>query len=133
MPPNKSTPLDQNNQQAQQSKAKRKFRAKQRLTLPLLSIAHTPIMMVQVIEAMYLADITVGVGKEAEQKPTVCKVLSLDTETEGLLICNKIIQSALEKVEGGYVGKVFSLRGQDIRDGKRYRDVDIVLMEEDKG
>jgi hypothetical protein len=84
-----------------------------------------------VLEGFYIGDITTGMGKEADNKPTLVKVLNLDTNEIGLLIANSIIKSTFEAVEGGYVGKVFQLRAGDIRDGKKYRDIDIVLMEEE--
>lgn len=112
-------------------KPRRKLKPKQRLTIPLLSMAHLKILTCEVLGEMYTADIVLGIGKEAEGKPTVVKVFDLDTESEGLLICNEIIKSAFIKATDGYVGKFFQLRSGEIRDGKRYRDIDIVLMEED--
>lgn len=115
----------------QESGLKRKFRPVKRLTLPLFSMAHLKILTCEVLEGFYEAEISTGLGKEATAKPYVCKVCNLDTDEQGLLIANAIIRSAFEGVEGGYVGKVFQLRSGEIRDGKKYRDIDIVLMQED--
>lgn len=117
--------------QFREVKAKRKFKAAQRLTIPLFSLSHTPLMLVEVKAEMYEADMSIGEVSEKAGKPTVCLVLNLDTEMEGLLICNEIVKSTFMRVPDGYVGKVFRLEAGQIRDGKKYRDIDIVLMEEE--
>lgn len=74
----------------------------------------------------------IGGNGEKAGKPTLAKVLNLDTNETGLLIANSIIVSTLEQVEGGYVGKCFRIQDAGTREGKRYRDVLIDLLEEDK-
>lgn len=124
------TPLQQSNQQ-QAEKSKRSFRPAKKLTIPLFSLSHTPIMLIEVLGEMYEAEMSIGEASDKAGKPTVCLVLNLDTDSEGLLICNEIVKSSFIKVEGGYVNKVFRLEAGSIREGKRYRDIDITLMEED--
>lgn len=111
---------------------KRRLKAKRRLTVPLVSMAHTPILVCLVEGEPVTMHITTGVGKEKSADPTVVPILNLDTGEDGLLICNTIILSAFSKIEGGVTGKYFSLRSSGIRDGKAYRDIDIVEMEMDE-
>lgn len=105
------------------------LKAKRRLTVPLVSMAHTPILVCLVKGEPVTMHITTGVGKEKSADPTVVPIVNLDTGEDGLLICNTIILSAFSKIEGGVTGKYFSLRSSGIRDGKAYRDIDIVEME----
>lgn len=116
------TPLSKNN---------RKFRVKETLTIPLLSVAHKGIITAQILGQMYIGDMEIGQFGENAGKPTLCKVLDLDDEKQGLLICNEIIKSSLERVDGGYIDKVFQFRAGEIREGKRYRDIEVLLMEEE--
>lgn len=85
----------------------------------------------QVLSAPYTAEDITGMGAETNTKPTVCRVLNLDTDEQGLLVVNAIIASAFAKVEGGILNKYFQLRGGDIREGKKYRDITVTLMEID--
>lgn len=109
----------------------RKFKASQRLTIPLISVAHTPLLMVEILGEMYEADMDLGSSAEKAGKPTLCRVFNLDTESDGLLICNEIIRSSFLKVEPTYVRRVFQIKAGDIRPDKRYRDIDVTLMEEE--
>ncbi|MDR5730671.1 MAG: hypothetical protein RB191_24945 [Terriglobia bacterium] len=118
------TPLMANN-----AKHAVKLRVARKLNTRLISLAHVKLLTCQVLGEMYEADMQLGNFGDAEGKPTVCRVADLDAGDEGLLICNEIIKSSLLKVEGGYVGQYFQLRAGDIREGKRYRDIDISLME----
>lgn len=68
--------------------------------------------------------------KAYDSKPTLCPIINYDEDgKEGLLICNAVIKSTLEKVDGGYIGKYFSFRDGGPKEGKKYRTVDIALLE----
>lgn len=68
--------------------------------------------------------------KAYDSKPTLCPIINYDEDgKEGLLICNAVIKSTLEKVDGGYIGKYFQLKDGGQKEGKKYRIVEIYEME----
>lgn len=108
-----------------------KLKPSRKLSLPLFSIGHSLILTVKIIASMFEGDMSLGDFGDVESKPTLCHVLNCDTGQEGFLICNAVIKSTLEKLEGGYVGRYFQFRDGGKAEGKRYRTVDITLMEEE--
>jgi hypothetical protein len=101
------------------------------LTLPLLSIAHSLILTVQITGELFKSDIEIKAINSKDPYPTVAPCINMDNGEKSLLIANAIIVSTLGKIEGGYVGKYFRLEAGNIREGKTYRDVRMTLMEED--
>lgn len=68
--------------------------------------------------------------KAYDSKPTLCLITNYDDDSkQGFLICNAVMKSTLEKVEDGYLGKYFSFRDGGPKEGKKYRTVDIALLE----
>lgn len=127
-----SQPIPLKQPDLNKSTIQRKFKAPKRLTLPLFSIAHTKILMLEFLSEFYEGDMEIGATGDKASKPTLAKVLNLDTNEQGLLIANSIIVSTLEQVAGGYLNKCFRIQDAGTREGKRYRDILIDLMEEEK-
>lgn len=92
-------------------------------------MAHTIRLVVEVLEEPKEAEFIVELPGKKDSKPTVIKVRNLDTGEIGLLIVNAIIGSALQRVEKPLIGKYFQFSARDIREGKKYRDIDVVEME----
>jgi hypothetical protein len=105
-----------------------KLKEKQRLTLPVFSLAHTPIMIIKALEDPHEADFVVEIEGKKDSKPTILTVLNVDTNEVGHLICNTIMLSAFQRSGYPLTGKYFKLTGGDIREGKRYRTVDVMEM-----
>lgn len=93
-------------------------------------MAHKGLLACLVKGEMYQAEMSLGNFGESESMPTVVLITDLDTYEDGLLICNEIIKSSFVKVAGGYVGRAFLLKAGEIRPDKRYRDIEVSLMEE---
>lgn len=130
--PNPS-PLQQNNlKHIQQSTFVRpKLKQSRNLSLPLFSIAHSGIITCRVIGPMFEGDMDLG-DRSYDSKPTLCPIINFDEDgKEGWLICNAVIKSTLEKIDGGYIDKIFQFRDGGPKEGKKYRTVDISLMEEE--
>lgn len=129
----KLSPLEQNNlkHQSQPLLNAPKLKLARSLSLPLFSIGHTPLITAKILAPIFTGDMSLGDFGEAESKPELCHIINYETSQEGFLICNAVIKSTLEKVDGGYVGKYFQFRDGGKREGKRYRTVEISLMEEE--
>lgn len=97
--------------------------------MPLFSVAHSLLITARIEALMFEGDMSLGDFGDAESKPTLVHITNMDDGVQGFLICNAVIKSTLEKLEGGYVGKYFQFRDGGKAEGKRYRTVDIALME----
>jgi len=130
-PKQELTPFQQSQLRVQNiaNLARPKLKLARKLSLPLFSIGHTPLITAQILGDMFMGDMSLGDFGEAESKPYLCHIMNLEDMQEGFLICNAVIKSTLEKLEGGYVGRYFQFRDLGKADGKRYRTVDIALME----
>lgn len=60
---------------------------------------------------------------------TLCPVIDLSTGESVSLICNTVLESALRRVPGGYVGKNLLALRIGKRDGKRYSDFMVYELE----
>jgi hypothetical protein len=108
----------------------RSLKLKQRLTIPLISMAHLPTLTCRILSEPYVDDKIAVLGKDATSKPTVVRVHNLDTDSEALLVVNTLIASAFERAVPPLTGRIFQLKSAGIRDGKQYRDIDVSEMEE---
>lgn len=78
---------------------------------------------------MFEGDMSLG-DSAYDSKPTLMPIINFDEDgKDGWLICNAVIKSTLEKVDGGYIGKYFSFRDNGQKEGKKYRTVDITELE----
>jgi hypothetical protein len=105
------------------------LKLKQRLTIPLISMAHLPILTCRIVGEPYQDDKIIAVGKDVKQAPTVVRVFNLDTNDEALLVVNALIASAFERAGYPLTGRYFQMRAGTIREGKNYRDIDVSEME----
>lgn len=112
------------------SLTKKRYVEKQSLTLPLLSMAHLDTLFCKVLGEPYKADFELKSGNS--EPPTVVRVLDLDNETQGLLICSAIIKSAFDRAGSPLTGRCFKLVSGGMKDGNQfsYRQVTISEFEE---
>jgi len=108
----------------------RQFKVKSRLTIPIISMAHTEQLFAKVTGKM-LDEHIESFGKGAEGLVSFLPVINLQDNQPAKLVASAVIKSALEKY-GDYVGKSFMFKAGIVAEGKKYRMVDIYELEEDK-
>jgi hypothetical protein len=129
----------------------KRFRALKRLTRPVVAIGRVRQLALQCQSEMYERKMPLQGKGEVEQPTTVVDILDLETGEECLLICNALIKTAFERAcgkllppppaeagqeqallaprwESPLTGRYFAMQSGEIRDGKRYRDIDIVEL-----
>ena len=109
----------------------RKLKTKKVLTIPLISMAHTPLLVAEMLGEPYQDPKIIALGKDTKIAPTVIHVRNMDDQSEALLVVNTLIASAFERAGGELKGRIFQFRSQGIRDGKNYRDIHVTEMELD--
>lgn len=105
-----------------------KYRRKARLTLPIFSLVHTPVLQIEVTGAMH-GEVMPGLTGSEDREVIVMPVLKLDTGEEGMLIVPAMVQSALKKTGVDYVGKKYELVAGEKSPDKNYRPVDVYELE----
>lgn len=105
-----------------------RFTILRRLTKPILSMAHLKELAVELITEPYEAHIALPTRKEGAGPTKVVDVVNLETGEEGMLILGSLISSAFQRAGSPLKGRFFALRSGTIREGKRYRDVDVVEL-----
>lgn len=107
-----------------------------RVTKPLLSMKHQPLLYVKILSEPAESDIVIGETR-GKEKMKVAEVVNLLTGEESLLICSTVVLSTFEKLKGdnpdapvSIVGRCFKLKSGDIKEGKKYRTVDIYEIRE---
>ena len=109
-----------------------RFQRRQTLTMPLFSLAHRPHMYVKITGEAYSAEMP-GMSRSEDGRVPVIPCIDLESGEEGLLISLTVLQSALERIDGSYVGKCFEIEARPPRTGKDYRDVCVWLIDEPAG
>lgn len=125
---NKELP-DQAAETTNPSAPKRKLVAKQQLTIPLISMAHLPLLLCEALSEPYQDEQIAVMGTDNKSIPTVIKIRDLDDNEVKLLVVNTIIASAFQRAIPPLTGRFFLLKGGTIREGKRYRDINVTEME----
>jgi hypothetical protein len=92
-------------------------------------MAHLPLLMCKILGEPYQDEKITAAGKDQMLAPVVVRVLNLDTSEEALLVVNAIIASAFTRAVPPLTGRYFQFRSSGIRDGKKYRDIDVCEME----
>lgn len=101
------------------------------LTKSLFSIAHSKNLMVKVVSETYTQKLpNAGRAKAEETDTTMIDVINLETGEEGALICNALIVKAFETAKPPLIGRMFAIREGGIREGKKYRSIDMVEIAE---
>lgn len=93
-------------------------------------MAHEAKIVARMLGEPYVDTKIKALGKDSNSAPTVISILDYDTEKEALLVVNTIIMSAFEASGFPVTGKIFSFTAGTIREGKNYRDIDVVEMVE---
>jgi len=111
--------------------ATRKLKVKKHLTIPLISMAHTPLLVARMLGEPYTDTHIITLGKDQDKPPLVILVYNFDNDREEILVINSLIASAFQRAEPPLKGRIFRFESRGIRDGKNYRDIDVSEMEEE--
>lgn len=128
VPAPNQTPLEQ---KILRIKAGQKLKATElkRLTMPLFSMSHTPMMVCLMLGEIKEAEFIIDIPGKPDSKPQVIHCLNADDGIEGLLIVNAIMASALKRDGKPLTGRAFKFVAHDIREGKKYRDVEVIEID----
>lgn len=107
----------------QVSEAPGRFTRRRRLTEKLFSIAHVPVLHIEITGKMETRTMPALAKNEDGTVPLV-PVVNLDDGEAGLLIVPAVLLGVLER-EVEYVGKKFELVRGEIVEGKNYRAVEV--------
>lgn len=110
------------------------FKVKRVVTLPLLKHVDGQVVHVQIASEIYVGKqipAEKGSTKAAEKPADLCDVVELNTARKMQYIVSAVVKSNLETTypDGGYVGKCFAIFKGEKREGKRYREYEIVEIE----
>lgn len=100
------------------------FTRKRQVNVPLISMAHRDRLYCLVNGEITQAPMGSFARSDSKTVP-VCHVTDLESGQDGLLICTALVESALTKCPGGYVGKRFEISQGTPIPGKRYRALDV--------
>jgi len=114
--------------QKSQSPLAERFKVSRRLTRSLWALAHTRELAFQAQGEMYQAELAITSKVTADPLTWVLNVVNLETGEEGMLICSAVLRAALTRDSLPLNGRYFAVRAGIIREGKRYRDVDLVEL-----
>jgi hypothetical protein len=107
-----------------------KFTVKKTLTKNLFSIAHSKQLIIKCTSEIYEQKLpAAGRVKQEETDTKLIDIVNLETGDEGALICNTLIVKAFENAGGTLTGRVFGIREGGIKEGKKYRSVDMVELQ----
>lgn len=108
------------------------FTVKSAVTKPLFSLKHQPTLAVKITAAIMETDISFSEVQNTTQKPRVVECINLETGEEGMLIASAVVESSLMRnyADGSYVGKCFLFQAGTIKEGKKYRTVQVYEIEE---
>lgn len=105
------------------------YRAKKLITTPLVSLTYNNDFAFEIEGEMSAQQSQIE--KEGKDKPmTVAPVIDLSSGESVTLIIPTVLESALRRVPGGYVGKKFLAKQGAKPKGKRYFHVDLIELED---
>lgn len=105
------------------------FRLKKKLTVSIVSIARQKELVMEARSEIREQPMPVAGLDNEHSSAYVIDGLNLMTGEEILLILNAVMLSALKRAGGELTGRYFSFRAGEIKDGKRYRLVDVIELE----
>lgn len=101
---------------------------RRRLTLPLFSLAHKPHMCIEVT-GKFRETAMPKLSRNEDGMVTILPCIDIDTGEEGLLLAYTVVQSAIERSSGDYVGRQYEIeRGEKVA-GKDYFAVEVYEIE----
>jgi hypothetical protein len=107
-----------------------RFSVKKTLTKNLFSIAHSRQLIIKCTSEIYEQKLPVsGRAKQEDTDTKLVDIVNMETGDEGALICNALIVKAFETAGGSLTGRVFGIREGGIKEGKKYRSVDMVELQ----
>lgn len=95
------------------------------LTKPLVSMNHRKELICEITVEPYEMNIPTANLNGASGNTHVVDVIDSETAGEAILILTSVMKSALERAGGDLKGRIFRFQGGEIREGKRYRDVQV--------
>lgn len=104
------------------------FNVKKRLTVPIISMAHTEQVFAEVLSPIEVRVIE-GFGKGADGQVELLRIKNLQDNQEYDLVVSAVIKSTLVQ-EKEYVGHKYLFKAGVQVAGKKYRPVDIFELEE---
>lgn len=107
--------------------ATKTFTIKRPLTVPLVSMAHTPEIAVEALSEIEARTME-GFGKSENSAVDILPCLELTGQVRIDLILGAVMKSAVVRA-GHYIGKRFLFRAGTPVAGKRYRAVDVFELE----
>lgn len=106
------------------------YRAKRLVTTRLVSLTYNNDLAFRVIGEMSAQQSAQGSDQGKDKPMTVAPVELLEDGEEVTLIIPTVLESALRRVPGGYVGKMFLAKQGAKPKGKRYFDIQLVELED---
>ena len=133
----KRTPLEQKESQLQNQpqfkpvngNASKAYKQVKKLTRDIASIAYLGEAYILCESEMYTIDMDDPAGT-GEKRPVL--VIDCHDDDRGIdytLVCNSVIASSFNQLKEPLTGKLFHLRNCEIAPGKRYRKVEVSLVE----
>jgi len=107
----------------------RKVTVLKQVTVPVLKHKEGETVMITVLEPMYIGKELKASADGTKSKPaTLVKVTDIKTNRAGLYIVPAIVSDtwANDYAEHAYVGKSFAIEKLPARDGKRYKDINML-------
>ncbi len=105
-----------------------KYTRRRSLSVPLMSLKHSPHIHVKVVGEMRAEDMP-GLTNAVDKQVTVVPVIDLDTGEDKILLCLAMLVSALRHVPDTYVGQCFEIQSNPPAPGKNYNTVDVWLID----
>lgn len=105
------------------------LKATRRLTLDATSIARLGKVICRIdgeLENLTMPPITAG-GEPG--KAVAIPITDIVSQTSYLMFCNSMMQSSLKRAGEPLTGRYFAIADRGIREGKRYRQVEIFELE----
>jgi len=99
-----------------------------KITSNLISLNHNPELCVRVTGEIVHQDSEMS-SQPGGKPMALCEVTDLTTGEVGFLIVPTVLESALKRVGGGYIGKSFLIHKAPPLPGKRYMNVDVYELE----
>lgn len=96
-----------------------------KLTHSLISMAHRGDLVCFVVDEMHTMELPMAGQAGKVTAANVLTVIDESTGEEAILILNSVMKSALERAGGSLSQRRFHFKAGDIREGKRYRDVQV--------
>lgn len=107
----------------------RGYRIARRATAPLISISHEK-ELAFIVDGEIVEQDSAMSSTPGGRAMRVVAITRMDTGEEANLVVPTVMESALRRTPGGYVGKAFLVQHIGKRAGKRYNDIEVYELED---